>query len=380
VFSGSKKYPREKLSEILESRGSEFTFNASLERSIFSLSSLSEYFENDLDMVSDVIKNPEFSKDDLNLLRAQTLQGIKKRTENPASMAYIASHLILWKDNIRGLISTEKTISSIDRNHLLKWNSNMISAERMSMLITGDFEIQKVKKILNKVFGKYPKGKLIFDQNLLEVKNLTARKGNGIIYSQKKEIPQTTIVFSAPGIAHSDPDYYALKLYDYLLGGNSFNSYLTQIIRVKNGWAYSVYSTYQTSGFAGSISIFTQTQNQNVPDVVREIGEILKSPERFIDDQKLKEAKNSISNSFVFFGETPEKMAGLQLSLLWDNLDDSYLKNFLNNINRVTIEDLKRVSNKYYTPDNFFISIVGPDSVLNTLQNQLKIVPFNLPE
>ncbi|MDH4262991.1 MAG: insulinase family protein [Spirochaetia bacterium] len=385
VFSGSKEFPRKKLSETLELHGTEFNFDSAFERSFFSFDSLSDYYESDLAMVMDVLKNPAFSKPDLDLIKSQYLQGIKKRTENPAQMANIAAQLIQWKNNARGNISTSKTIEPIDDIQLKAWHKKMMTADRFTILITGNIDPDHMKTILESYFKEFHLSNVVYNPAYLNVPSDSLKKGSEVIYHQIKDIPQTTILYRAHGIKHNDNDYYALKLYDFLLGGDSFNSYLTKVIRVQNGWAYGVYSNYSSGAYTGNLNIFVQTQNKNVSKVLDEIDKILKNPDAIIDEKRLSAAKNSITNSLVFMAETPEALARLQLSLKWDNLPDDYLPHYLENIQKVTTDDLRRVAKKYYSPDNYFISIVGPKDIISS-EKALKDSParikvmYTLPE
>jgi len=84
--------------------------------------------------------------------------------------------------------------------------------------------------------------------------------------------------------------------------------------------------------------------------------------------------------------ETPETLARLQLSLKWDNLPDDYLTHYLENIQKVTSNDLRRVARKYYSPESFFASIVGPKDVINDSESEKKNISkrirkiYSLPE
>jgi zinc protease len=385
VFSGSTQYPRKKLSENLELQGSEFTFDSSLERSTFTLDSLSDHFENDLAMVMDVLKNPAFSKPDIDLIKSQVIQIIKKRTENPAQMANMAAQLIQWKNNVRGNISTLKSIEPVDDGRLKTWHKKMMSSDRFTILITGDIDPLHMKTLLDGYFKEFTASGAPYQTEKLMVSAENLQKGSQIIYHQTKDIPQTTILYRAHGIKHNDPDYYAMKLFDFLFGGDSFNSYLTNVIRVKNGWAYGVYSSYSSNAYSGNLSIFVQTQNKNVNLVLDEIDKILHNPEAIIDEGRLSAAKNSIKNSLVFMAETPETLARLQLALKWDNLPDDYLSHYVENIQKVTSDDLRRAAKKYYLPENYFISVVGPKDVVSTVSADKNTpkrtrVSFTLPE
>ncbi|MDH4199961.1 MAG: insulinase family protein [Spirochaetia bacterium] len=381
VYSGSKKTPRQLLAEALEMRGSDFSFASSFERSIYTLDSLSDYFETDLAMIMEVIKNPVFAPEDVDLLKNQTLQTIKMRTENPARMASMAAQLIFWKGSARGVISTSDSVNSIKVKTLEKWQERSMNPARFSLLITGDFNLEHIQSLLNQHFAEFKKPKTPYNPAALSVPANFEKNGNGIIYHLTKDIPQTTLIYRAPGIKHYDKNYYALKLYDFILGGDSFNSYLTQTIRVKNGWAYSVYSGYASGAYTGNIILFVQTQNKNVPAVMQEIQKVLKNPTMVLDEKALESAKNSIKNSFVFLAETPESLARLQLSLKWDNLPDDYLDHFLEKIQKVTLADVKQVAEKYYRPENFLITAAGPQNLfMNNSDATRKVIPYQIPQ
>ncbi|HRP69614.1 MAG TPA: insulinase family protein, partial [Turneriella sp.] len=163
-----------------------------------------------------------------------------------------------------------------------------------------------------------------------------------------------------PGIKHSAADYYALRLFDFLLGGDSFNSQLTQTIRTEKGWAYTAYSTFETDDFTGSVLLFTQTANANLPDVVAAMDAILAHPESFITTDKIERAKISLKNKFVFLFESPAQYLKLYLNLKWDGLPETYLAHYIENLSRVTYADILRVAKKYYQPQNFTLLICGP--------------------
>ncbi|MES0489304.1 MAG: pitrilysin family protein [Leptospirales bacterium] len=363
VASGSEQYPRDKLAAYLEQHGSGFYFQSGLERSTFSLSSLSSFFMEDLSVVMSVLLAPRFDAPDVQLIKNQTMEGVKKRGEKPAQSAYLAAGLIEWKGKIRSNIKTIDSITNITREGLVAWHKKMAASNRLTILITGDFDKDKLTAWLEGELPKFTPGKTPLNLKLLAVDPDTRLKQKHPTYLLKKDIPQTSILFRAPGINHAHPDYYALKLFDLILGGNSFSSHLTQVIRTKNGWAYSVYSHYSSGAYTGNITLFMQTANKNVPNVLAKVREILNNPDSFLTELALEEAKSSLRNRYVFLAETPEKLASLQLSLLWEGLLDTYLDDFLKNIDKVTLADLKRIGKKYYSFDRFFITLVGPEPI-----------------
>jgi zinc protease len=216
-------------------------------------------------------------------------------------------------------------------------------------------------KRLNETFGKLvvqPKAA----PDLSKMHVLPVAKGNELRLLPK-EIPQTTVIYRAPGMKHTDPDYYALRILDFLLGGDSFNSYLTQKIRTEKGWAYTAYSSFDTDDFTGSVTLFTQTANNNLPDVLALIDSILAQPKQYIDAKKIEQAKLSLRNKFVFLFENPAQYMKLYLQLKWDGLPETYLADYVKNLRKVTETDVLRVARKYYRPENFTVLLCGPKDV-----------------
>lgn len=361
VFSGSEKLNRDKLSVYLEDRASGFTFHGGAERSAFTLNSMSHYFARDVREIFGVLQSPRLAEEDFELLRKRVLQELGRRDENPGKWASLGMTKLFWGDTLRGRYATTRTVKNVNRADLAAWQKKMWRGERLSLAVTGAIDESQLKKLLEETFGSMPydtQGKI--DLNVMHVK--PAAKPNTLSLLPK-EIPQTTVIYKAPGMKHTDADYYALRVFDFLLGGDSFNSYLTQKIRTEKGWAYSAYSTFETDDFTGSVMVFTQTANVNLPDVIAAIDDILAKPEAFVSTDKINQAKLSLKNKFVFLFENPVQYMKLFLQLKWDGLPESYLPDYVQHLSKVTEADVLRVAKKYYRPENFTVLLCGPQDI-----------------
>ncbi len=361
VLSGSSNYPRTKLARLLETNAASFSFDDGFERMSFSFSSLTDYFTTGLRVVFDVIKNPRFADEDIALLRKQLLQAVKKRKENPARLGFLASRLKAYENTLRGRVTTTKSIKGISKSKLIEWQKRLIAQKRISIVLAGDFNLPEIKSLLNSELGSLKTGAAV-NTRVLKRHDAYDQHRQKLFYIEK-QIPQTTVILKSRGIVHKSSEYYALKLYDFILGGDSFNSHLMQEIRVKRGWAYSVYSSYRAGRFVGDINIFAQSTNKNVPQLIDRFSEILRKPEAFITAKRLQGAKQSLTNKYVFLYETPGQLASVRLAMKYDGLPDNYLDTYLKNINAVTLEQVLAVARKYYRPENFFFVLVGPKNV-----------------
>jgi len=359
VLSGSKEHPRTKLAEELEQKSSSFSFQNNIERISFNIESLSANFYSDLSLITEVITHPRFEQSDCDIIKNQILQVIKKRNENPGQLAYIVAAMKAYENTIKGRITTTKSISEITNDDLVSFHKRMVSKSRLTISVVGDFNLEVLKKQLNSFISTLAEGSAFNDKSIQIKPNLIQKK----IYLVESDIPQTTVLFQSPGIPHSHPDYFAMKVYDFILGGGGFSAELMQEIRTKRGWAYSVYSQYSSEKYDGAIKIFAQTANKNTKDLINKVNEILLSPEQFVTNDVVEKTKLSLLNKFVFLYETPTDFVNIKLSLLRDGLGENFLDTYRKRISEITREEVIAVAKKYYAPDKFFISLVGPASL-----------------
>jgi len=361
VFSGSDAMSRDQLANYLESRSTNLNFSGGLERSTISLGSLSHYFARDLKTIFEVLSSPRLASEDFELIRKRILQEFERRDENPSKWASLGMTKAYWGETLRGRYATTRTVKNLTGTDLKGWHKKMWRGERLSLTLTGAIKAQDARVILDETFGSLVVSqKDGVDLKAMQIKSVAKPNTLGIL---PRDIPQTTVVYKAPLMKHGDADYYALRIFDFLLGGDSFNSHLTQKIRTEKGWAYTAYSTFETDDFTGSAMLFTQTANQNLPDVMQLMDEILAKPESFVNAEKIAQAKLSLRNKFVFLFENSHQYMRLYMQLKYDALPETYLADFAKHLDAVTLEDVLRVARTYYKPENFTVLICGPGDV-----------------
>jgi hypothetical protein len=165
----------------------------------------------------------------------------------------------------------------------------------------------------------------------------------------------------------SDDDYHAVLIANKILGGG-FNSYLNMNLREENGYTYGARSgigasRYKVSRFTASTAVRNMVTDSAVVETIKEINKIRNT---FVDEEKLKNAKAKYVGDFVLALERPSTVAGYALDVIYNNLPDTFYENYLEKINAVSIEDVKRVANTYFNVDNARIIIVGKGSDIIT--------------
>src|SRR5262249_26062153 len=145
---------RDKLSAYLENRASTFSFHGGMERSNFSIHSLSHYFANDLMKLFSVLEAPRLAEEDFELLRVRILKEFERRDENPSKWGSLGMNQMFWGGTLRGRYATMRTVKNITRGDLVEWQKRIWRGERLAIAVTGAIKEDALKSLLEGTFGK----------------------------------------------------------------------------------------------------------------------------------------------------------------------------------------------------------------------------------
>jgi zinc protease len=162
------------------------------------------------------------------------------------------------------------------------------------------------------------------------------------------------------GIARSNPDYYALQVMNYILGGGGFVSRLMDQIRDNLGLTYGIYSHFNALEYPGSFLISLETKSRNGNRAVSEIlKEIRRYLEKGVTDTELAEAKSYLTGSFPLRMDTNGKTVRLLAAMEMYGLGLDYPEQYPQWINAITAEEVLRVARKYLHPERFLLVVAG---------------------
>lgn len=348
------------LNEELESMAASVEISMSPEFGSVSLSTMAEDIEKGLEIFADVLRNPAFRQDKLDLRKQQAIEAIRRRNDNPIQLAWRNFSAILYgKDHPFGWYSEIETVESISVDDLKAFHSKYYHPNNIMLSITGDFETDALIKQLEKVFAGWIMNNIDYP-NIPAVEVSYKPSVNHI----QKSLPQTTMLIGHLGIQRTPdfPDFFALRVMNDILGEGGFTSRLMKQVREKHGLAYMVGSLMPTNlytnpgewfAYCGSSSEKTAQAISLIIEIIREMRE---TP---VSDDELQLTKDSLINSFVFGFESSSQIAFQQMMLAYRGFDPDFLKTYTDNIAKVTAEDVQAVAQKYLHPDALTIVTVG---------------------
>ena len=348
------------LNEALESMAASVEVGMSREYGTVNLSTLAEDIEKGLEIFADVLRNPAFRAEKLELRKQQAVEGIRRRNDNPIQLAWRNfSALLYGTDHPFGWYSEIEGIESITVEDLKGFHAKYYHPDNMMLAITGDFDTETLIPQLEKVFEGWDSTEIAFPD--VPTVDVTLEPSVNYIF---KDLPQSVMLIGHFGIKRTPdfPDYFALRVMNDILGEGGFTSRLMREVREKHGLAYMVGSIMQTTYYTnpGEWFAYSQTRTDKTAEAISLIIDVVKGLRDVpVPAAELQRTKDSLINSFVFGFESSSQIAFQQMMLAYRGFAPDFLETFTDNIAKVTAEDVQAVAQKYLHPDALTIVAVG---------------------
>jgi len=347
-LAGSKKYPGQVLHEKIESIGGKVSVHSSFEGTVISVKVLGRYRNDAYDILSDLIKNPNFDEKYIEIARSLFLERIKRKNDDPASVAIDNVKKIVFQESCYGAVPTKKSISSITRKMMIHAWDKYFRGSNIQVAVSSPLDFESVKAFSEKLFSGWPEGNIQDYHTDINVLKRGIAENKDKIFVIHRNIPQATVVAGLVAPAIHDKGNYALSVMNYILGGGSFNSRLMTEIRVKRGLAYVVQSIIRFRKNTGIYLAFAQTGNSNAAQVLSLIQENLdKIAEENVSEKELHWAKEAICNSYIFRFDTLLNILGNYLSSNYNGLPADYFEKYTGNIKDVSRDEIRKTAGAF---------------------------------
>jgi predicted Zn-dependent peptidase len=324
--------------------------------STLSLFVLSKDLDEGLNLFFDVLMNPEFREDAVNLARARLIEGLRQANDQPSSVLSREYERLLYGDGPLTWEPTRKSYEALSMADLKTVHGRFFYPKNIILAAAGDFNKADLVKKVNKLIGPWKNGKASFPA----VSKAFPGVEPGVYFVQKR-INQGYISLGHLGIEDTNPDYYAVQVMNFILGGGSFTSRIMSKVRSDEGLAYNTGSrfTYRW-GFPGTFAGYVQTKSETVGYA---ISLILKEFERIrtdpVDDDELATAVDYYLESFSNNFSSPMTTMGNFATLDLQGKPMDYYKTYRDKIRLVTKDRVLEVAKNYVHPQKAAIMIVG---------------------
>ena len=315
---------------------------------------LSEFDVRFVELLADVIQNPNFQQADLDRLKANKLRNLAVARQQAGNQAWEKFREVVFAGHPYSQINPrDEEVAGYTLADLKDFHSKFYGAARTHLYVVGQFDAAAMKAAIGKAFAGWQKS----TPATRNVPNVVGRRSLATI--NRADAPQSTIYLGMPAPAPSDPDYVKFTVMDSILG-SSFGSRITSNIREDKGYTYSpgssVWGRYKTGYWFESADVTTEHTGASIKEILKEIDRMRSEP---VTDAELQGIKNYLTGIYVLQNSSRFGVIGQLENSNYNELGSAYIDNYVKNINAVTAADIQSVAKKYLTEDKMTIVVVG---------------------
>ncbi|MEQ1629638.1 MAG: pitrilysin family protein [Gallionella sp.] len=355
---GSKGMNEDETARGLADLGAQMGGGFDQDRASISLRTLSNpaVREQALAIMAKVLQHPVYAPDILDREKTRVIAGLKEAETKPENIADRAFQKAVYGTHpyalqVSGEVDTVQGISAQDLQDFYRTHYN---AERAVVAIMGDVTRAQAEAIAQSLTSELPKADAPPALPAVEL-HIKASE-------QRIDHPasQSHILMGVPGMSRSDPDYFALYVGNYILGGGGFVSRLMNEVREKRGLAYSVYSYFMPLKQTGAFQIGLQTKKEQADDALQLVrktldGFVAQGP----TEKELVAAKQNIVGGFPLRIDSNRKILEYLSVIGFYGLPLSYLDDFTKRVEQVTVAQIRDAFKRHIDTANMATVIVG---------------------
>lgn len=374
LLEGTASRTSRQLHEELDFIGASLNVNVTHDYTSITLTVLKKDLQKAFEILSDVLINPSFDEKEIERRKAIIIGSLRQREEEPSYLAKREFNKILFSDHPYGRVieGSKESLENITRKDIISFYNDRFRPNLSILSVAGDVTLEEIEQFVKRQLKDWPvtdRDKSL-ENNKLEIVKRQISQKISIIH---RDITQANIIFGHLGIERSNPDFYALSVMNYILGGGGFASRLMKSVRDDLGLTYGISSYFSLNKHIGSFEIEVQTKNESAMQVVKEIiRQIEKIQVEDVSQQDLTDAKSFLIGSFPRRLETNRKIADFLALIYFFNLGKDYIEKYPEYIQNVTAEDIKRVAKKYLNSKDYVLVITGNEELISTKDIQAR--------
>ena len=354
---GTKNHTGDEIDEILESIAAHVETWIGETSGGASMSVLKQDIDTGLDILADILMNPVFNEDKIELAKVEHRSVIARRNDQVNNIARREfNKLVYGPESVYARTTEYATINNINRDDLIKFYQQFYHPNNVRIAVWGDFKNKDMISKLEKVFKGWKK----VDMNIPPAPEVDYTYRQTVNLIKKEDVNQTNIFIGHIGGERDEPDYFPMILANRILG-IGFTSRLVKNVRSRLGLAYSVFGVYTADyDHKGILYIGCQTKSESTVKAIRAmLEEVKKMTENEVTDEELAVAKDSYLNSFVFNFDSKGEIVRRLMTYDYYGYPSDFLMKTKESIENVTKADILRVSKKNLKYDAMQILAVG---------------------
>jgi zinc protease len=377
LSEGTPTRTAEQLSDAQQLLGTSIEASISGENGTIRFSALRTSFEPALALAADMMLNSTYPDSALARIRARTLVRLTQAKDEPDAIAEnVFTTITYGNQHPYGRVVREKNVKAITRADVISFAKAYFRPGHALITVSGDVDAKTAKRAVEMAFASWSRGG---ERPAFSYPALPPARPRTIYLVDKPHATQSVFAFGIPGPSRHTPDYYALQVMNMLLGG-LFQSRLNRDIREAKGFSYVVGSNFDYGRGpgpfkAGGDIVSAKSDSALIAFMADFQGVQGSSP--FTDDE-VTQGKQALIQSLPGRFSTVNRIAASISSIYLQDLSETYFRDFAQNIEAVTKEDLTRVAKQYIDLEHLNLVIVGDRALIEGPLKATGIAPIQL--
>jgi len=357
---GTKKDGAVGFATKLESRAIGLSAHAGAETFVIELGSLKSEFPKGIELLKELLKDPNYSEESLGKIKTQTIGSLKRKESDFDYISSLAMKSMLFPNTplAKASLGTVESINSIKMADIKKHITEHLGLENAIIVMGGAINLQDAFKLAASV---------LLELSHVKSNDITPMKA--VAQKQVKESivksEQAYVYFGAPfDVAYDSKERHLSQVASFILGSSGFGSRLMEEIRVKKGLAYSVYSRFNINKSHSYFSGYLQTKIESGDEAVKSVKDVVQFfLDKGITQEELSSAQQFILGSEPLRNETLSQRLNRAFQEYYTNRPLGSATENLKKIEAITLDELNAFIAKHKEIAELSFSVVTGEKV-----------------
>jgi zinc protease len=353
---GTESKTSKEIADEVARMGASLSAGASSDYTIVAASALSQFNEPILDLVAEVILEPSFPENEVELAKQNTKESLRQQRAQPSFLASEMVSRVMFGEHPYSVVApTPESIDRSSREEFVKFHRAKLVPNNAVFIVVGDVRYDEIVNRVESLFSTWERGEEL-------VANFPAppvRTKRTAYLVDRHGSAQSNIVIANSGITRTNPDYFPMLLMHTVLGATA-SSRLFMNLREEKGYTYGAYSNLDARRSAGTFrataEVRTPVTGDSVKEFFYELDRIRSEP---VSDKEIADAKSYLTGVFPIRLETQEGLTDQLVQIKMLNLPDDHLQKYRDRVQAITVDEIQRVAQKYVKPDEAALIVVG---------------------
>jgi zinc protease len=343
------------FAEARDALAASFRFDAGTDSVGVSAQFLTENRDQAIELLREALVNPRFDQDAVDRVREQVLSNLRSNEKDPGTIAAERFDLLAFGDHPYATTGdgTVETVTALTRDDVVAAHKAALARDRIFVAAAGDITADELGRLLDRLLGDLPA------TGAPQPQDAPWLLPPGITVEDFPS-PQSTVFFGQIGIPRDDPDFFPAFVLNEILGGGRFTARLMTEVREKRGLTYGIGTYIVNMDHADMILGQFSTSNDKTAEAIEVVkAEWGRIGQEGVSPEELEATKTYLTGSYPLRFDGNGPIARILVGMQMDGMPIDYVTTRNAKVEAVTMDDIKRVATRLFTPDALHFVVVG---------------------